>query len=121
MFLATTNRHRRLLQISYIHHVNVAELERGYEELKLLLAEFPAGYRLLVDFGRLESMDPAAMDIIGRTMELLEQHGLELVVRVIPDPSKDIGLKIIGIFHYHSKPRIVVCETMDEAGRVLNL
>ena len=121
MFLATTNRHRRLLQLSYVHHVSVAELERGYEELKLLLPEFSAGYRLLVDLGRLESFDPAAVDIIGRIMELLEQNGLELVVRVIPDPSKDIGLKIIGIFHYHSKPRIVICETMAEAARILGL
>jgi hypothetical protein len=121
MFLATTNRPQRLLQVSYIHHVTVPELERGYEELKLLLAEFPAGYRLLVDWGRLESMDPAAVDIIGRTMELLEQHGLELIVRVIPDPSKDIGLKIIGIFHYHSKPRIIICETMEEAAQKLGL
>jgi hypothetical protein len=121
MILTTINKPRRLLHISYIQTVNIADLERGYEELKSLLGEFPTGFRLLADFCCLESMDPAAVDVIGRTMELLEQHGLEIVVRVIPDPSKDIGFKIIGIFHYKNVPRIVVCETMMEAARVLGL
>ena len=121
MFLATTNQAQRLLHISYIQNVSVAELERGYEGLNRLLAEFPAGFRLLVDLGRLESIDLAGVDVIGRTMELLDQHGLELVVRVIPDPAKDIGFQIIGIFHYANKPRTVICETMVEAARILGL
>jgi len=86
-----------------------------------LLAEFPEGFRMLADLGRLESMDIACEEIIGKTMEMLEQHGLELVVRVIPDPSKDIGLKIIGLFHYSKKMRIVTCKTMGEAANVLGL
>jgi hypothetical protein len=121
MFLATTNRPKRLLHLCYIGFVNVAELERGYEELKGLLAEFPSGFRLLADLGRLESVDLEAVEIIGKTMELLEQRGLELIVRVVPDPSKDFGFKIIAIFHYKNRPRTVVCETMVEAARALGL
>ena|SRR5665213_2640055 len=121
MFLAMTNRTRRLLHLSYIQNVTVAELERGYPEVLALLAEFPDGFQLLADLGRLESMDIACAEIIGRTMEMLEQHGLTRVVRVIPDPAKDIGLNIIGLFHYSKKIRIVTCETMVEAARVLEL
>jgi hypothetical protein len=121
MFLATTNQARRLLYLSYIDQVTPAELERAYPEVEALLAEFPDGFEMLADLGRLEAMDIACEEIIGRTMEMMEQHGLKRVVRVIADPTKDIGLNIIGMFHYSKKIRIVTCETMVEAARVLNL
>ena len=107
MFLATTNKARRLLYLSYIQNVTVAQLEHGYPEVQALLAEFPDGFQMLADLGRLESMDIACEEIVGRTMEMLEQHGLKRVVRVIPDSTKDIGLNIIGMFHYSKKIRIV--------------
>ena len=107
--------------MSYIQHVTVAELERGYQDVVALLSEFPDGFQLLADLERLESMDVACADIIGKTMELMDRHGVELVVRVIPDSSKDIGLNIIGIFHYSKKIHIVTCETMGEAARMLEL
>ena len=121
MFLATTNPARRLLHLSYIQTVSVEELQRGYQDVTALLAEFPDGFSMLADLGRLESMDVACADIIGQTMEMMEQHGLERVVRVIPDPSKDIGLNIIGMFHYSKRIRIVTCQTMVEAASVLGL
>jgi hypothetical protein len=121
MFLATTNQARRLLHLSYIENVTPADLERGYPEVLALLAEFPDGFDMLADLGRLESMDIACEEIIGKTMEMMEQHGLERVVRVIPDPTKDIGLNIIGMFHYSKKIRIVTCETIAQAAKVLDL
>jgi hypothetical protein len=119
MFLATTNQARRLLHLSYVEKVTVAELERGYSEVLALLSEFPDGFEMLADLGRLESMDIACEEIIGKTMEMMEQHGLQRVVRVIPDSSKDIGLNLIGMFHYSKKIRIVTCKTMVEAAKVL--
>jgi len=121
MFLVTTNKARRLLCLSYIAQVGVAELERGYQEIKVLLAEFANGFEVLVDLSRLESMDVACADVVGKTMELMDKHGVEIVVRVIPDPAKDIGLNIISIFHYPNHPRIVTCQTMLEAAQVLAL
>jgi hypothetical protein len=121
MFLATTNHTRRLLHLSYIDTVTVAELERGYAEVEALLKKCPDSFDLLADLGRLESMDIACEEIVGRTMEMMEQHGLKRVVRVIPDPTKDIGLNIIGMFHYSKRIRIVTCKTIVEAGSVLEL
>ena len=121
MFLATTNKARRLLVLDYIQNVSVDELKRGYQEVEILLAEFPGGFRMLADLSRLEFMDVACADIVGKTMELMDRHGVELVVRVIPDPAKDIGLYIISIFHYPNQPRIVTCQSMAEAGSVLAL
>jgi hypothetical protein len=89
--------------------------------VELLLADLPDGFRMLADLSGLEFMDVACADIIGKTMELMDRHGVAMVVRVIPDPAKDIGLNIISIFHYPNRPRIVTCQTMAEAGRLLEL
>jgi hypothetical protein len=42
-------------------------------------------------------------------------------VRVIPDPAKDLGLNILSFFYLVYNPRIVVCQTMAEAARLLAL
>jgi hypothetical protein len=54
-------------------------------------------------------------------MELCDQHGVGLVVRVIPDPAKDIGFNLLSIFHYPHHPRAVTCKTMSEAARLLSI
>ena len=119
MFLAASNKARRLLHLSYIGRVSVEELQRGSKELVALLAELPTGLHILVDLERLESMDIGCAEIVGKMMEVMEQHGVELVVRVIPDPTKDIGFNLISRFHYHRSPRTVTCKTMSEAGSLL--
>ena len=47
--------------------------------------------------------------------------GMAQVVRVIPDPTKDIGFNILARFHYHKNPRMNNCETMIEALKLLAL
>jgi len=121
MFLATSNKAKRLLHLSYIDHVVAADFQRGYGDVEALLADLPAGFKMLVDFGRLDSMDTDCVAEIGKIMDLLDQRGLEQVVRVIPDPAKDIGFNILARFHYHHNPRMNNCETMLEAAKLLGL
>jgi hypothetical protein len=42
-----------------------------------------------------------------------------MVVRVIPDPRKDIGLNMLSLFHYRRGIRIVTCMTLEEATKTL--
>ena len=121
MFLVTTNKSKRLIQLSFIGHVTLEDLERGGKDIAELLADWPAGMRLLGDLERLQSMDPDCVEELGRNMELLDRNGVELVVRVIPDSTKDIGLNILTIFHYKKPPRVVTCSKMTEAARILSL
>ncbi len=107
--------------MSCIGQVGPEELARGLKDLKMLLADLPPDFRLLVDLDRLESMDLACAPELGRAMEMIDQHGVGLVVRVIPDPGKDIGLNIFTIFHYVRPPRIVTCRNILEAARALSL
>ena len=121
MFLATMNKPRRLLHLSYINHVSADEIQQGMTEVLALASEMPAGFRLLTDFDRLESMDQDCALELGKLMDLIKEMKVELVVRVIPDPQKDIGMNIITLFHYHQRPKVATCKTMEEAARELGL
>jgi anti-anti-sigma regulatory factor len=121
MFLATVNKTKQLLCLNYIHQVEVEELKQGREELMVLLADLTSGFSLVTDLSRLDSMDVTCMAEIGKIMEICEQKGVGLVVRVIPDPAKDIGLSILSIFHYHPGPRTITCNNMVEAAKLLSL
>jgi hypothetical protein len=66
-------------------------------------------------------MDPAGRPEIEKLMEICSKKGMELVVRVISDPSKDIGLNILSFFHYGRRIRVVTCENMMEAAKALSL
>jgi hypothetical protein len=119
MFLAMSNKARQLLCLSYIQRVRSEELKRGREDVKTLLADLPPGFRLLADLSQLESMDLDCMKELGRTMELFDRSKVGMIVRVIPDPSKDIGLNILTLFHYPHRPKIITCKTMTEAAGLL--
>jgi hypothetical protein len=121
VFLATSNKAKGLLHMSYIGHVTAADLQRSHNGVVALLSEMPAGFKMLVDLDRLESMDTDCVEELGKIMDLLDQHGMKQVVRVIPDPTKDIGFNILARFHYHHNLRITNCKTMVEAAKLLSL
>jgi hypothetical protein len=109
------NKQKRLLFLNYVQRVTPQELEVGRPEMEAALAEMPADFHLLADLSLLESMDPECTTELGRIMEMIAKHGVGLIVRVVPDASKDIGLNILTIFHYPRQPRVINCETLAEA------
>jgi len=121
MLLVALNRPRQLLVLSYIQHVTPAEVRRGGEDLEAMAADLQPGFRLLADFERLDSMDLACRTELGRIMELADRCGVGLVVRVIPDESKDIGLDIMTLFHYRKRPHAITCRNLAEAAEKLSL
>ena len=121
MVLVTANKAKRLLCFRFIDHVTPEEIRQGRNDLDALLADFPAGFRLLTDLDRLQAMDADCAVEIGHVMDLLKESGVELVVRVIPDSQKDIGLNILSVFHYGRDVRSVTCESLGEAFHLLKL
>ncbi len=121
MLLVTSNKLKQLLSISYIGQVRLAEFQTGRKDLTTQLGEMTPGFRLLADFSQMESMGLDCTPELGRMMDLIGRAGVELVVRVIPEPARDIGMNILTLFHYPHHPRTVTCGSMVEAARLLEL
>jgi len=121
MLLVTSNRQRQLLCISYLGQVRPEEFQNNREDLMTQLGELPPGFRLLADFSRLEKMGLDCEPELGRMMDLIGKAGVGSVVRVIPDPSKDIGMNILTVFHYPHRPQVVTCQNLADAAGALGL
>lgn len=119
MFHAEATKTKNLLKIHYSGRVGPGEAQKCSHELPGLLAELEQGFRLLTDMSTLEEMDLACLPYVKAMMDLCNTKGVTLVVRVIPDPHKDIGMNILSPFHYRHDVRIVTCETLDEALQIL--
>jgi len=83
------------------------------------VSELQPGFRLLTDLSHLKSMDKACLPYIKANMDLFREKGVSEVVRVIPDPQKDIGFNVLSIFHYGRDIRIVTCASFKEAEELL--
>jgi hypothetical protein len=73
----------------------------------------------MTDLSQLEKMDYECAPSIRKAMDYCREKGISQVVRVIPDPRKDIGFNIMSLFHYGHDLRIVTCSTLEEAEREL--
>ena len=121
MLLVTSNKSKKLLQVSFIGNVWPGDFQSSREDVTTQLAEMAPGFHYLVDLTYLEFMGLDCMAELGQLMELIAQTGVGLVVRVIPDPSKDIGMNILSVFHYPPQLRVVTCQNLAEAVKSLGL
>ena len=110
---------QNLLTIRYSGSVAPQETEQGLAEVRSSLGKLTSGFRLLADLTELEKMDPACAPFIERAMDLFNEKGTSMVVRVIPDPHRDIGLQIMSIFHYSGGVQIITCRTLAEADELI--
>jgi len=121
MHKVETDATRNLLIITYLGHVEPAELALGRAELVAALAMVQPGFRLLTDLSELDAMEYACATEIEGMMDLVRKQGVTLVVRVVPDPHKDIGFKVMSFFHYDPQTPVVTCETRAEALQKLSV
>jgi len=115
MFSIEANDDERLLKINWLGHVDSDEMRRCADEIGVTASKMRPGFRVLVDMSDLESMDYAGAPYIGLVMDLCVAKQVEHVVRVIPNPHKDIGLNIMSYLRYRSKVRVTICENMAKA------
>jgi hypothetical protein len=119
MFEAKIDLVRNSLTIRYWSRVEPGEVKRFTEQLPGLLLDLHPGFSLLTDMSDLESMDLECVPHLKTVMNLCNEKKVGMVVRVIPDPRKDIGLNILSLFHYDRGVRFVTCKTLDEGRRFL--
>ena len=101
--------------MSYSQHVGVEQMEDGLETVRGLMAHLKPGFLLLTDLSNLESMDIACASALGGIMDLCSENEMSTVVRVIPDPTKDIGFDLISLFHHQPPIRTQTYKNLAEA------
>ena len=115
MYSVEFDRPKRLLVISAAGQVTKQEVETVALRVREIMKEVTPGFRVLTDFRWLERMDPAAAVPLAEIMDALAAKDVAAVVRVVPDPRKDIGLNILSQFHYGPQIKLATFESLAEA------
>jgi hypothetical protein len=115
MFSVEADKSKRLVVISVAGHVTAEDAKAAAQQVRELLKDIAPGFRALTDFRWLESMQTAASPYVAEIMDALARKQVRSVVRVIPDPRKDIGLNILSQFHYGPEIPTVTFETLADA------
>jgi hypothetical protein len=114
-----TDEEKNLFTVRYHGHVTAEETAAQLQPMKLALDKMPPGFGLLADLTDLESMDPGCAPHIREIMDYANARGISAVVRIIPDPHRDIGMQIMSRFHYGGNVKILTTTTHEEAMKIL--
>jgi anti-anti-sigma regulatory factor len=109
----------QILTISHSGHVTRGQVEACLKSTQDSMEHLRPGFVLLGDLTNLESMDDTCATALGAIMELCSSRGVTAIVRVIPDPSKDIGFNLISLFHFQKPVRTYECRNLAEAMKYL--
>ena len=115
MFIAETDSSKRLFVVSVAGQVTAEEAQDAAQRVRQIVEDVPPGFVALIDFRWLESMATAAAPFIAEIMDALAAKKVRAVVRVVPDPHKDIGLNILSQFHYGPEVRVMTFESLADA------
>ena len=110
---------RRLLWIHFRGVVLPQHFADWEGQLENGLSQVGRGFVLITDLTGLENMDLDCVPHVTRAMDRCLAAGIGKVIRIIPDPEKDIGLKLLSLVHYRGKVPSFTCKTRAEADREL--
>jgi hypothetical protein len=115
MYSVEADHSKRLLVISAAGQVTKKEVAAVAQQVHAMVDDMAPGFRLLADFRWLDRMEPAAAIHLAEIMDTLAAKEVAAVVRVIPDPHKDIGLNILSQFHYGRNVKFATFESLAAA------
>lgn len=106
---------RKLLRAEFRQIVKPSDMPSELEQLRTMLNSLGNGFTLVTDLTELDQMDIECVTYVTRLMDLCLSAGVSKVVRIIPDPSKDIGFGLLSLTHYRGKVPIATYESRAEA------
>jgi hypothetical protein len=119
MFVVESDTTRQLLVLSVAGTITADESRETVVRVREKVADMSSGFVCLVDFRWLQSMATGSVPFIAEIMDALAAKGVSAVVRVMPDPHRDIGLNILSPFHYGPDVRLMTFETLADAIQAL--
>lgn len=110
---------QKLIRVRYRGVVQANNVAAILPRLEENISRVGPGFVLVTDLTGLESMHLDCVPHVTRIMDLCLGAGLARVVRIIPDPSKDIGLNLLSLVHYRGKVPTVTFGSREEATSAL--
>lgn len=87
-----------------------AQAQRSAE----IIAAMLPGFIVVADLSAIEEMELNCVPHITRLMDLFQRAGVARVVRLIPDPNKDIGFTLLSHTHYRGRVPFQTVGTVHE-------
>jgi hypothetical protein len=115
MILCTVDESGEVLTMSYSQYIGAEDMKRCLETVRTLMGQLKPDFFILTDLSNLESMKASCAPDLGAMMELCSAKGISAIIRVVPDPKKDIGFDLISQFHHNPPVRTVTHGSMAEA------
>ena len=108
-----------LLRTRFSGHPTKPDLEAGVATIRAALGQMRPGFTILADWSGIEGLELDSAPYIAEIMEMVRANHAALVVRVLPEPSKDIGINILSVVHLRGSARTVTAENLEEAERLI--
>jgi hypothetical protein len=105
---------RNRVTLTYEGNVDVGEAEDLYLRLQALMPKCRRGFKALADLSSADTIEKETLPVFRKVMDLLNQHGISEVIRVVPDPEKDIGFNILSVFHYDKDVKVHTCQSLEQ-------
>jgi len=119
VYKVTYDNIRNIITVKIWEDFNIKQAEDLHTHLEQIVPRCKKGFRVLTDLSLLKNMEQKAHRTIEKSMELYDQYGVSKVIRIIPDPAKDIGFNIMSLFHYARDVKIHTCQSIKEAQKYL--
>jgi hypothetical protein len=114
------NENENIVSIKIEGMFDLEQAEKAHNEITLILQKVKKGFIVLTDMSLLHEMNPESFKSISKTMDLFRSRGIAQAIRVMPDPSKDIGFNIMDMFHYFPDVKIRTFESLENAKEYIN-
>jgi hypothetical protein len=115
MIRTTVQRENNALHLSFVGQVEGRQFEELRRRLPSIMRCLGADFVLLTDLSEVEEFEFACVSEIASLMEWIVEAGVGEVVRVVPDPRRDIGFAILSAFHYPTILPVRIFTELEEA------
>ena len=119
IFEARVDVARNLAHTRYFGDITAAGMQDAAARGEAMLADLKPGFSVFADFREVVSMGLDCVPPLTKIMDLCREHGIGLIIRRLPEPTRDIGINILSTVHYRGKVRTVTVDTVEEAESAL--
>jgi len=100
--------------------IDLAQAQRSFGDIRKLVSKHGKGFKVLVDFTSVASMDVDVEREIKEAMMFFNSKGVGEIIRVLPDPETAVGFNYISRFFYSKDVKLANYTDREQAQRSLS-